>query len=110
MPFLPPGDLLDPGIESLSLMSPVLAGGFFTTSTTGEALPKCEPGSEPQANLLERNGHTWLHGRKIQTQAVQSRGRGSLEWGAETDRSLRGLDTWKACFCIRVLFPWLCLL
>ena len=58
----------------------------------------------------ERNGHTWLHGRKIQTQAVQSRGRGSLEWGAETDRSLRGLDTWKACFCIRVLFPWLCLL
>jgi len=24
----PPGDLLDPGIEPVSLMSPVLAGGF----------------------------------------------------------------------------------
>ena len=27
----------DPGIESASLMSPALAGGFFTTSTTCEA-------------------------------------------------------------------------
>ena len=32
----PPGDLPDPGIEPLSLMSPALAGGFFTTSTTWE--------------------------------------------------------------------------
>ena len=28
----PPGDLLDPGIDLASLMSPALAGGFFTTS------------------------------------------------------------------------------
>ena len=28
------GDLPDPGIEPTSLMSPALAGGFFTTSTT----------------------------------------------------------------------------
>ena len=34
----PPGDLLDPGIEPASLMSPALAGGFFTTSTSWEAL------------------------------------------------------------------------
>ena len=27
-----PGDLPDPGMEPLSLMSPVLAGGFLTTS------------------------------------------------------------------------------
>ena len=33
----PPGDLHDPGIESTSLMSPALAGGFFTTSATWEA-------------------------------------------------------------------------
>ena len=32
----PPGDLPDPGTEPLSLMSPALAGGFFTTSTTWE--------------------------------------------------------------------------
>ena len=28
----PPGDLPDPGIELLSLTSPVLASGFFTTT------------------------------------------------------------------------------
>ena len=33
----PPGDLPDPGIEPKSLMSPTLAGGFFTTSATWEA-------------------------------------------------------------------------
>ena len=33
----PLGDLPDPGIEPVSLMSLALAGGFFTTSTTREA-------------------------------------------------------------------------
>ena len=37
LPCPPPGDLPDPGIESASLMSPSLAGGFFTTSSTWEA-------------------------------------------------------------------------
>ena len=30
-PFPPPVDLPDPGIKSVSLVSPALAGGFFTT-------------------------------------------------------------------------------
>ena len=34
-PFL--GDLPDPGIELMSLLSPALVGRFFTTSTTWEA-------------------------------------------------------------------------
>ena len=34
----PPRDLPDPGIEPVSLMSPALAGGFFTTSATWETL------------------------------------------------------------------------
>ena len=34
LPFPPPGDLPNPGIEPGSLMSPALAGKFFTTSTT----------------------------------------------------------------------------
>ena len=34
LPFPTVGDLPDPGIEPASLESPVLAGGFFTTSTT----------------------------------------------------------------------------
>ena len=37
LPFPSPGDLPDPGIKPASLMSPALAGGFFTTSTTWEA-------------------------------------------------------------------------
>ena len=34
----PPGDLPDPGIKPVSLMSPALAGEFFTTSATWEGL------------------------------------------------------------------------
>ena len=37
LPCPPPGDLPNPGIEPMSLTSPALAGGFFTTSTTWEA-------------------------------------------------------------------------
>ena len=36
LPCPSPGGLPDPGIISMSLMSPVLAGRFFTTSTTWE--------------------------------------------------------------------------
>ena len=32
-----PGNLPDPGIESMPLMSPALVGGFFTTGATQEA-------------------------------------------------------------------------
>ena len=31
-----PGDLPDPGIEPVSLASPALAGGFFTTTPPGK--------------------------------------------------------------------------
>ena len=37
LPFPPPGDLPNPGIEPGSLVTPALAGGFFTTSATWEA-------------------------------------------------------------------------
>ena len=39
-PCPPPGDLPNPEIEPVSLMSPALAGGFFITSSTWEA-PIC---------------------------------------------------------------------
>ena len=35
LPFPTPGDLPDPGIEPMSLVSPALAGGFFTTEPPG---------------------------------------------------------------------------
>ena len=37
VPFPTPGDLPNPGIEPMSLVSPALAGEFFITSTTWEA-------------------------------------------------------------------------
>ena len=37
LPCPPPGDLPNPGNELMSLIPPVLAGGFFTTSSTWEA-------------------------------------------------------------------------
>ena len=72
-PFPPPGDLLDPGIKPVSLASPTLAGGFFTTSTTpGEPLflNKCgfwSPGkwrlcSEPQRKGILGPALPWLTG------------------------------------------------
>ena len=38
LPFPPPGDLPNPGIEP---MSPVLAGGFFTTEPPGKPCIPC---------------------------------------------------------------------
>ena len=43
LPGPPPGDLPDPGIKPTSLVSPVLAGRFFTTSTTWEAKKQSSP-------------------------------------------------------------------
>ena len=37
LPCPPPGDLPNPGIKHMSLMSPALPGRFFTTSATWEA-------------------------------------------------------------------------
>ena len=39
LPFPPPGYLLDPGIEPVSLVSPALVGGFFINCTIWETHP-----------------------------------------------------------------------
>ena len=39
LPCPPPGDLPNPGIKPVSLKSPALADGFFTTSATWEDHP-----------------------------------------------------------------------
>ena len=42
LPGSPPGDLPNPGIKPSSLLSPALAGGFFTTSITwGSQIENC---------------------------------------------------------------------
>ena len=38
LPFPPPGDLPNPGIEAFSPEAPALAGGFFTTESPGKPL------------------------------------------------------------------------
>ena len=39
LPFPPPGDVPDPGIEFASPESPALVRGFFTTEPLGKPLP-----------------------------------------------------------------------
>ena len=56
LPCPPPGDLLDPGIETTSLMSPALAPGFFTT----------EPPGKPQGTLASSDlNRTGIEDRKM---------------------------------------------
>ena len=56
LPCPPPGDLPHPGIEPLSLMSPALAGGFFTTSATWEAHPIGLPTAKGHLNVQRTRG------------------------------------------------------
>ena len=49
LPFPPPGDLPDPGIEPVSLSSPTLTGGSFTTSATWEDHLYCSVIQEAQS-------------------------------------------------------------
>ena len=44
LPFPMPGDLPDPGMEPVSLTSPVLVGGFFTTKVGDRIQPQQFPG------------------------------------------------------------------
>ena len=56
------GDLPNPGIEPTSLMSPGLAGRFFTTSTTWEALRQIY---YPQIYRLPHLGSQLLRSREL---------------------------------------------
>ena len=52
-PCPPPGDLPNPGIEPMSLMSPALAGQFFTTRTTWGAHLVPQSGIKPTSPAVE---------------------------------------------------------
>ena len=58
--FPPPGDLPDPGIKPMSLMSPALAGRFFITSATWEALGKLRSASKGILLLMRSFRQTTL--------------------------------------------------
>ena len=63
LPFPSPGDLPDRGMEPRSFVSPTLAGEFFITSTTWEALVSLDCYKKiPQDSIPDRTG-----GRKAKT-------------------------------------------
>ena len=63
LPFPTLGDLPSPGIEPESLMSPALAGGFFTTEPPGRTLIKGKRSKEELA-LLQMEPKGCSHLRK----------------------------------------------
>ena len=54
LPFPPPGELPEPVIEPMSLMSPELSGGFFTT----------EPAGKPQEISQRLNRKGFFHAQE----------------------------------------------
>ena len=76
--FPPPRDLPDPGIEPVSLMSPALAGRFFTTAPPGKPQVyikqltnriQCENREESQGKLGIKSSSCGGLGEEIQGQA-----------------------------------------
>ena len=61
LPCPPPGHLPDPGIEPTSLMSPALAGGFFTTSATWEAHTGLSINDKIPCTHTHTHTHTHIH-------------------------------------------------
>ena len=55
LPFLSPGDLLDLGIESMSLVSPAFACWFFTVVTPGKAMGNVNRWRVFWSNLTRRH-------------------------------------------------------
>ena len=60
LPCPSPEDLPNPGIEPASLMSPTLAGRFFTTSAIWEVHQKLNPFIYPFGTLFEDTAYTKL--------------------------------------------------
>ena len=66
----PPGNLPNPGVEPASLMSPVLAGVFFTTSVTWEALRShipCGPKQKQYCNKFNKDFKNGPHKNPTKT-------------------------------------------
>ena len=51
LPFPSPGGPLEPGIEPVSLASPAIAGGFFTTEPPGKPFPYSSVGKQSTCNV-----------------------------------------------------------
>ena len=58
LPFPSPGDLPDLGIKPVSLVSPALAGGFFTTKPPGKP-QELSMGTQITQSVLTR--YRWIN-------------------------------------------------
>ena len=71
LPFAPPGDLPDPGIELASLASPALAGRFFATAPPGKPL-----------NIIRKYKYAIRQMKtRLQSRIKQNRGSAWFDWG-----------------------------
>ena len=64
LPFPPPRDILNPGIESVSPESPALAGGFFTIDPPGKPLFR------PLTNLTHSLYLTLIHTPQMKAEST----------------------------------------
>ena len=60
LPFPPPGDLPDPGIEPVSPVAPALAGGFFTTEAPGKPRKRWNRTSMQASDSMVHALHCWV--------------------------------------------------
>ena len=89
VPFPPPGELPDLGIKLSSLMSPALADGFFTTSTTCK--DHCNVNNKASC---QKKWFLSLSFSRRQTDAQAAcRGRGSRADECSSPRSVKGTAT-----------------
>ena len=58
MPFPPPEDLPNPGIETVSLVFPALVGGFFTAVPPGKPQEEVNQDSNSQNLCNDASFHT----------------------------------------------------
>ena len=65
LPCPPPGDLPDPGIKPMSLVSPALAGRLFTTEPLG--IPLNQPPPPPLGCQRSLPSHGWRWAQGIQS-------------------------------------------
>ena len=116
LPFPSPGDLLDSGIEPVSLLPPALAGGFFTQTlplkhrkgpTDGRILPgSWYPGSRPVKATIAREDFLTLQAALFfpdgRLGRLLSQGAGVIQpvWGrgpARQTEMVTGLVSLKRC-------------
>ena len=73
LPFPPSGYFLNPGIESVSLVSPALAGGFFTTATLGKSFWLVKFSSVQLLSRIQLFVTPWIAARQASLSITNSR-------------------------------------